>query len=254
MVKGLDYFRDYFKGFENSYVLIGGVACDLAMDQAGLDFRATKDLDIVLCAEVIDAAFADKFWHFVHDGGYQHQEASTGVKQFYRFTKPTNNNFPFMLELFSRKPEGMLLNGHSHLTPIHVGNDVLSLSAILLDEHYYQCIEKGKIIIEGISILSPDYILPFKARAWLDLTERKAKGESVDSRNIKKHRNDVFKVFGLLAPTQSVEIAETIKADMRKFVAAMPTEVGLDIKRLGISTLTLEAVLANIELIYSMGQ
>ena len=28
MVKGLDTFREYFKDFEEQYVLIGGAACD----------------------------------------------------------------------------------------------------------------------------------------------------------------------------------------------------------------------------------
>lgn len=41
-------------------------------------------------------------------------------------------------------------------------------------------------MIDGISVLSAECLIPFKAKAWLDLTERKAKGEKVDSRNIKK--------------------------------------------------------------------
>ncbi|MBC2717822.1 MAG: hypothetical protein HF978_21165 [Desulfobacteraceae bacterium] len=51
MVRGLDLFRDYFKDHADQYVLIGGTACDIAMSQMGLDFRATKDLDIVLNKE-----------------------------------------------------------------------------------------------------------------------------------------------------------------------------------------------------------
>ena len=29
MVKGLDTFREYFKEFEEQYILIGGAACDI---------------------------------------------------------------------------------------------------------------------------------------------------------------------------------------------------------------------------------
>jgi hypothetical protein len=47
-IQGLDKFSEYFKGFEDRYTLIGGVACYLNLTQAGIDFRATKDLDIVL--------------------------------------------------------------------------------------------------------------------------------------------------------------------------------------------------------------
>jgi len=61
MVKGLDTFREHFKDFQGSYVLIGGVACYLIMEEAGVDFRATKDLDIVLCAEALDTSFIVHF-------------------------------------------------------------------------------------------------------------------------------------------------------------------------------------------------
>jgi hypothetical protein len=253
VVRGLEYFREYFKDFQESYVLIGGVACDLAMEQAGLGFRATKDLDIVLCAEAIDGKFVAKFWEFVKEGGYEHQEKSTGEKQFYRFNKPANDMFPFMLELFSRKLDDMTLDDDSHLTPIPTDADVLSLSAILLDDDYYQCIEKGKTLIDGVSILGAEYILLFKARAWLDLTKRKKSGDKVDSRDIKKHRSDVFRVFTLLSPAQRVDIPESIKADMREFVAAMPDEENLDIKELGINTITLTAVIASVSNIYNLG-
>jgi hypothetical protein len=49
MVKGLDIFREHFSDFQDSYIMIGGTACELAMDEIGDDFgRTTKDLDIVL--------------------------------------------------------------------------------------------------------------------------------------------------------------------------------------------------------------
>jgi hypothetical protein len=253
VVKGLDYFREYFKDFQDSYILIGGAACDVLMSEAGLDFRATKDLDIVLCAEALDGRFVAKFWEFVKEGGYEHKEKSTGDKQFYRFNKPSNPEFPFMLELFSRKPDELVLEGDSELTPIPVDEDVSSLSAILLDDDYYQCIEDGRLIIDGVSILGPEYILPFKAKAWLDLSNRKAAGEAVDSKQIKKHRNDVFRVFVLLSPEQRVDVADGVKNDMQKFIDAMPNEQGLDINNLGINNSSLDDVLQNLMIIYMLG-
>ena len=56
MVKGLDLFRLHFWDYANRYVLIGGTACDIAMAGAGLEFRATKDLDIVLVVEALVTA------------------------------------------------------------------------------------------------------------------------------------------------------------------------------------------------------
>lgn len=43
-----------------------------------------------------------------------------------------------------------------------------------------------------------DCLIPFKAKAWLDLKERKLNGEQVDSKNIKKHKNDVCRLAQLI--------------------------------------------------------
>ena len=48
MVRGLDLFRQFFAAHADQFVLIGGTAATLAMEEAGLAFRATKDLDVVL--------------------------------------------------------------------------------------------------------------------------------------------------------------------------------------------------------------
>ena len=56
------------------------------MEEAGLAFRATKDLDIVLHVEALTPAFGEAFWKFVEDGGYEIRQASdTGKPIFYRF-------------------------------------------------------------------------------------------------------------------------------------------------------------------------
>jgi len=47
MVRGLDVFTQWFKGFSDQYVLIGGTAASLAMKEFGVPFRGTKDLDVV---------------------------------------------------------------------------------------------------------------------------------------------------------------------------------------------------------------
>ena len=122
MVKGLDIFREFFAPYSRQYVLIGGTAASLAMEDAGLEFRSTKDLDIVLYVEALSPEFAKTFWSFVEAGGYEIRESSAGKPTFYRFQKPSDGNFPFMLELFSLAPEGLELAQGSHLTPIPVAN------------------------------------------------------------------------------------------------------------------------------------
>jgi predicted nucleotidyltransferase len=48
MVRGLDTFKKYFKQFTDNYVIIGGTACDIIINQAGFIPRATKDIDIIV--------------------------------------------------------------------------------------------------------------------------------------------------------------------------------------------------------------
>ena len=61
MVSGFTKFKERFQGFKNQYVIIGGTACDLIMENEELPFRATKDVDIVLIVESITAEFGRQF-------------------------------------------------------------------------------------------------------------------------------------------------------------------------------------------------
>ena len=58
MVKGLDTFHKYFAGYEDQYVLIGGAACDIVFESNDANFRATRDLDMVLIIEALTPEFA----------------------------------------------------------------------------------------------------------------------------------------------------------------------------------------------------
>lgn len=218
MIKGLDKFKTHFTGFEKQYVLIGGTATYLVLDAAGFQPRATKDLDIVLCLEALTSDFSKAFWDFVKDGGYENLQASTGKKVFYRFSKPRVEGFPVMLELFSRVPDGIELLSDIHLIPIPTDDEVYSLSAILLDTDYYDFLHQYKTVMDKISILTAVGLIPLKAKAWLDLSERKEKGEQVDSKNIKKHRTDIINLYQLLTPEMRITAPDSIKKDLSLFL------------------------------------
>ena len=251
MVKGLEVFREHFRNYADRYVLIGGAACDIAMTAAGLAFRATKDLDIVLYVEALDAAFVRAFWEFVRIGGYEVQEKSIGEKQFYRFQKPTNANYPFMLELFSRQPDVLQVADGSHLTPLPVEEDASSLSAILLDNDYYEFIRAGRQEIDGLPMVGAAQLIALKTRAWLDLTERAGRGEQIDSKTIKKHKNDVFRLYQILDPASDPKAPEIVKKDIREFISRMRVEE-VDLKSLGLRTGTRDGILAEISKVYRL--
>lgn len=102
-----------------------------------------------------------------------------------------------------------------------------------LNESYYELLKTGQIIIDGIPVLKPTCLIPFKAKAWLDLSERKMIGEQVDSKNIKKHKNDVFRLAQLITADTSQALSAEIAEDMKSFLLEMKNE-NIDMKSLGI--------------------
>ncbi len=251
MVRGLDLFRQFFAAHADQYVLIGGTAATLAMEAAGLPFRATKDLDVVLHIEALDAKFGDSIWNFIEAGKYEIRQASvTGKPIFYRFQRPADENYPAMLELFSRVPEGIAIAPGSHLTPIPIDEAVASLSAILLDNDYYEFVLSGRRELDGLPWVGEDRLIPLKAVAWLDMKARASRGEAVDARDIRKHANDVLRLSQLLAPDTRINAAEKIGADITRFLDSILAEGDINPADLGLHG-SLEEILARVRNAYT---
>ena len=249
MVTGIESFKEWFRGNEEQYAIIGGTACDILMTEEGLDFRATKDIDLVLIIEAVDADFGRKLWEYVKQAGYEHCNRSSGIPQFYRFSNPASSQYPVMIELFTRKLDAINLPDDAVLTPLPMDEDISSLSAILLDDEYYEFLKQGKITVDGIAVLDAAYLIPFKAKAWMDLTDRRAAGEHVDSKNIRKHKNDVFRLTELIDPAVRIEVTEGVYEDIQEFIRRMKNEK-VDVKQLGLSARTKEEILKEIQEMY----
>jgi hypothetical protein len=220
MIRGMSSFREWFGGYEDNYAIIGGAACDTLMSEVGSEFRATRDIDMVLIVEALNSEFGSRFWEYIKTGGYEHRRKSTDSPQFYRFSNPASPDYPYMIELFSRRIDAIVLPDDAVLTPLPLEDDVSSLSAILLDEGYYSFLKSGVRVIDGLPILDTEYIIPFKAKAWLDLHERKLNEGQVDSKHIKKHKRDIISISGLLPANSHMQLPEAIHANLKEFVAA----------------------------------
>lgn len=249
MVKGLDVFKEYFKGFENQYVLIGGAACDLLFARNERQFRATRDIDIVLIVEALTPEFGKRFWEFVESGKYRNRATSVGKPQFYRFDKPGDEEYPKMIELFARTD--FVLKEMNGLTPIYIDDEVSSLSAILLNDDYYNVLLAGKVVVEELSVLRPEYLLLFKAKAYLDLDERKERGEDVDSRDIKKHKNDIFRIVTEFILENINKLPETVHMDVKNFIKKIEKEP-FDAKQLKDVGLLNEEVVDRLRQLYGL--
>lgn len=222
MVKGLDTFQKYFAEYENQYVLIGGAACDIVFESNDASFRATRDLDMVLIIEALTPEFGEKFWDFIVAGRYRNKATNGGKPQFYRFDKPEDNSFPKMIELFCRSD--FELKNSEGITPIHIDDEISSLSAILLDDDYYKTLLDGKVVRGGLSVLRPEYIILFKAKAYLDLKARKEAGENVDTKDIKKHKHDILRITAELMLDKVNGLPDLVHKDIEGFINDLEQE------------------------------
>ena len=172
-----------------------------------------------------------------------------GVPQFYRFSHPITNQYPAMIELFTRKLDAIQLPEDAVLTPLSMDEDISSLSAILLDDDYYEFLKQGKVTVDGVTVLDAAYLIPFKAKAWMDLTNRKAAGEHVDNKNIKKHKNDVFRLTELIDTTVKITAPQGVYTDVQEFVQRMQNE-SVDLKQLGLIGRTKDQILDELKDLY----
>lgn len=129
--------------------------------------------------------------------------------------------------------------------------DVASLSAILLDSGYYEFLQKGKTTSQGLPTVGAVHLIPLKARAWLDMTERRANGYSIDSDKIKKHKLDVFRLYAIIDPEFKDQMPPQIKQDMRTFLDRMQSEE-IDLKVAGLTNQSKVKVLAAIQKSYRL--
>ena len=247
MVAGLETFKRYFTGDEDKYVLIGGAACDIVFSNNDIAFRATRDLDMVLIVEALTPDFGEKFWQFITDGEYENKATSSGKPQFFRFSNPQKADYPFMIELFARTE--FALKESSVLTPIHIDDKVSSLSGILLNEEYYRILLEGRTVIDHLSVLRPEYLILFKAKAYLDLKVKRDAGETVHSSEYKKHKKDILRIVTELTVQKTNSLPEAVYADISSFIGLLYEEP-FDVNTLRNYGVTTEEVVERLRRIF----
>lgn len=121
---------------------------------------------------------------------------------------------------------------------------VKSLSAIVLNDAYADVLVDGKRLIEGLTVLAPEHLIIFKARAHIDLKSRKEDGEQVKTNDIMKHLKDIIRLLSILDIDESKEfvnkISDEIRADLLLFLNEVDKKErsyinGLDVKDVGMN-------------------
>lgn len=225
MVRGLTIFKNYFEEYPNNYVIIGGTACDILLSEAGFVPRATKDIDIILVVEALSLEFVTRFWQFIAVGSYEQRERSNGEREYFRFIKPVNPEFPHQIELFSRTPEFINLSSDAHLTPIPIGGDLSSLSAILLHADYYTYMMAHSEVENGLHYAKIEALICLKAKAFLDIKERIENGSNEDAKQLRKHKADVFRLCTLLPVATVFALPELLQTHINQFAAIVANDL-----------------------------
>jgi hypothetical protein len=223
-MEGLDKFREAFADFADNYVIIGGTACDITMTNTVMRPRATHDIDMIVIVENMTTAYAERFWQFIREAGYRpekrKQEVGEPTKyEMYRFLDG-KAGYPEMIELLSRHPDILGEPRGLVIEPIPTGEDISSLSAIIMDDDYYHFTLTHSRLTDGIRHAASVALIALKARAYLNLLIEKSKGKQVNTKDIKKHRSDVLKNVVILEDAEIVA-PQSIVNCIKEFVSSI---------------------------------
>lgn len=229
MVGGLDIFRERFARFSDSFVIIGGTACDEILRGTELRPRATMDIDIVVIVENMTPEFARAFWAFIAEGEYRPgiRKAENEEPKYvlYSFDQG-KTGYPIKVELLSRHNE--IFTSAAHSEPLPIDGDVSSLSTIILDEPYYNLTVRHSFVSDGLRYAAPLALMALKARAYLNLIADREAGKKINTKDILKHRNDVLKLSATLTGTDraivDAEVVSTISEFTDGLLQSLPNQ------------------------------
>lgn len=239
MVTGIDKFREAFLEYADNYVIIGGTACDIVLQDTDMKPRATSDIDMIVVVENMTPEFAAAFWRFIRDGKYKptkrdRETDGQTVYTLYRFEE-AQAGYPIKIELLSRhsdilgEPSGFIIE------PIPVDEEVSSLSAIIMDDDYYNFTIKNSFVDNGLKVASPLALIVLKIKAYLNLLAEKEQGRHVNTKHIKKHRSDVLKLIATMPLSDPTPVTADIlqcvtdfASKIREMLPSQGLEAALD--------------------------
>lgn len=86
-----------------------------------------------------------------------------------------------------------------------------------MNDEYYNFTMEHSHTLEAIRLANTESLVCLKAKAYLDLTQRKANSEAIDEKNIRKHRSDIFRLAATLGEDVLFELPVGIQTDLNLF-------------------------------------
>jgi hypothetical protein len=119
----------------------------------------------------------------------------------------------------------------AHLTPIPLGEEVVSLSAILMNDEYYEFARNNAEIVDGLHLLNAPALICLKAKAFLDIKGRLERQEwkAHNEKNkliedYKKHRADIIRIALILTEEDKTKLKGSIKQDILLYLEAVKAD------------------------------
>ena len=212
MIQGLVNFTDYFKEHSEDYVVIGGLATAMVMNDLGFVARATKDIDLVVISKN-NEEFLKKLLGFIEVAGYKTKQRTDNESKhnLFRFLDSEDKTYPEQIELFAIHTEDSAIVKDSHIIPITTPEFYNYLSAILLDKDYFELLIEHTTNIDGLHVATPEVLIPLKIHAHINLL----KDNHPDA---KKHLTDVIRLATMLDDETNVVLTANPKKDYLEFL------------------------------------
>ena len=205
----------HLQKYPDSYVIIGGIATSLILEERGFPFRETKDFDIVLLADANNPDFNKDLCALLKEGKYKNA-ISNGKKACYRFIEPETPGYPRIIELFSHEEHAYL---HNYLQKIQITFNEEDLSTIVLNDEVVDFIKERKITIDlGVSVVDALGLIALKSHAYFRNLKLYNEKQIVGRENYAKHKNDVIRLLlSLNGDEGSIRMPDLIKQDCSSF-------------------------------------
>jgi len=235
LIQGLVNFTDYFKEYSEDYVVIGGLATAMVMNDLGFVARATKDIDLVVVSKN-NEDFIKRLLGFIELAGYKTKQRTNNESKhnLFRFLDSEDKTYPEQIELFAIHTEDSEILKDSLIIPIKTPEFYNYLSAILLDYDYFKLLTEHTTNIDGLHVATPEVLIPLKMHAHINLLKDKHP-------DAKKHLNDVIRLATMLDDEISIILTGNPKKDYLEFLplleAVESNSVRNILKRAGVGKL-----------------
>lgn len=214
-IVGLDKFLNHLHSHSDCYVVIGGIATRITLEDAGLEARVTKDFDVVLLADGTNAQFARDIANLLKEGQYQNY-TSNEKRVCFRFVKPQTNGYPTQIELFAGSNNKTF---ERYLQKVPIVVDEEQLSAIILDENVFEFIKSRRVLTEeGLPIVDIYGLIALKSFAYFENFALYEKGKVTES-TYTKHKSDIIRLLlALPSGSPSISLPPILLESAKKFV------------------------------------